>query len=222
MSCPESPDLIVTNVIAVILGILASYIASIVFSRRSYNNKPTIKVSDVLIKTSGKFKAGMVKGFIVKAVNLTKNDLLDIKIDLYGVKKDNDKGTMTSSFLLSSKEVHFWEKYDPNDKTAQYAWHIHLPINHDVYHDYKTIFVDFDYLYLNITARDSLHHSFAVVPMAYSSENIKDSNCHFMDKESLDYACNETANKNFEDSELQKKAPMNCPLTAHTSTHKAP
>lgn len=206
-------NFILTNVSGIILGALSSYIASVVFSRRSYNNKPIIKVSDVLIKTSGKFKAGMVKGFIVKAVNLTKNDLLDIKVDLSGVKKDNDKGTMTSSFSLSSKEIHFWEKYDPTDESAQYAWHIYLPIKNEVYHDYETIFTDFDFLYLTITARDSLHHSFTTVPCIFEKNDIKESNCHFMNKESLEYACNETGKKDFENSELQKKAPMNCPLT---------
>lgn len=199
--------------LSIVLGAGASYISSLVFARKNYNNKPVIKVSDVLIKTSGKFKAGKVKGFVVKAVNLTKNDLLDIKVDLLGVKKDNDRGTMTSSFGLSSKELHFWEKYDPKDESAQYAWHIYLPIHHEVYHDYETIFSDFDFLYLTITARDSLYQSFTTETRMFQRENIKEENCHFMNKESLDYACNDSVNKDFENTELQKKASI-CPLVS--------
>jgi len=190
-----------------LLGGIASYIASILYTKYSSSKKPIITVSDVLIETDSSFEhSPNMQGYLVKLVNMTPRELLDIKIELNGVKKFNDSGSMISSFSICDKEYHYWESHNNDPIESNYAWQVFLPMHKG--YDYKSIFKACDILYLTVTARDSYYNSFVVETKVYDIEKIKPSSCRFMTKDDTDYINDPKleAFAKFEQEELSKKA----------------
>jgi len=190
-----------------LIGGIASYIASIFFRKYSSSKKPILKVSDVLIETDSSFKhSGNMQGYLVKLVNMTPRELLDIKIELSGIKKFNDSGSMLSSFTVCNKEYYHWESHNPDPKESSYAWQVFLPMHQG--YNYKNLFEACDILYLTVTARDSYYNSFVVETKVYDKKKIKPSSCRFMNKDDIDYANDPKLEElaKFERDELTKKA----------------
>ena len=116
-------------VLSFLLGGMSSYIGSLIYIKYSSLKKPILKVSDVLIETDSSFAhSPNMQGYLVKLVNMTPRELLDIKIELNGIKKFNDSGSMISSFSVCSKEYYYWQSHDTHPDKSDYAWQVFLPI----------------------------------------------------------------------------------------------
>ena len=194
------------TLLSFLLGGASSYVASQMYRKYSSSKKPEIKISDVMIETSNTFKHADVQGYLVKVVNMTPRELLDVKIELNGVKALSDSGSMVSSFVVCSKEYYYWEKHNPDPNVSDYAWRVFLPM-HEGY-DYKTLFEECDFLQLTVTAKDSFYDSYAVAHRIYEKKDIRPSSCRFMFKDDMDCVKDPELEKiaKFEAEELAKKS----------------
>jgi hypothetical protein len=77
-----------SNLIAFIVGIFASFVASKVFQIYNNSNKPNIIISNDLIKKTTKENKEIVT---LKLLNKTKQDLCNVEVRLDGIKNMKKK-----------------------------------------------------------------------------------------------------------------------------------
>jgi len=114
-------DVMNSYVIAIILGTLSSFVASLVFLWFVSKLRPKIKISPFIsFKEDEKGKR-----YVFKLINMTSRPIINVRCRLNIVSpKAVPKGLIFNNIniRLEREEVFMIDKYDSNDKDANYAW----------------------------------------------------------------------------------------------------
>jgi len=102
------------------LGIIGSIIASKVFRKDSYSNKPILEISQCLIEKDDNNKLR------VKIINKTDNEIINVQFILYGTLVLDDEGKLKRLIELSKKEIPYISKFHKEDKDFDFAHQIEL------------------------------------------------------------------------------------------------
>jgi len=98
--------------ISFFVGIFASFIASKIFlNQNNKNNQPQIDISNSLIEAK---KLDNTKCIQFKLVNLTDQDLIDVEVNLFGIKNQspNKNIPIITNTEISKRSVAYISKLD--------------------------------------------------------------------------------------------------------------
>jgi hypothetical protein len=141
----------VNYIIAIIIGVLSSIVASLIFLLFLSSVKPKIIISEQIAKSKSS-KGELV--YKIKVINKTRRPIMDIRASLHIVTLTVIPGGSlreTKEILLKRSEIMGLEKFDKKDKEGNYAF------NFLTYEDIENIWDDtHSYLRFRIYAIDSL------------------------------------------------------------------
>lgn len=175
-------DLIETIIVSLITGAIASVVASYIFRVNTSKKIPVIKVSDKIIKSSTRKGNSLV----IKMVNETKRDVINIKTMIVGVKyRDPDVKKLKTTIALSERDVPYLAK-DENEEFGDNVMSLHLYSNDPEINIHDEI-MNHDELILFIRAEDPYNNAFAVIHKTFSLKNdLKDDSYTFHESRKLD------------------------------------
>ncbi len=113
---------------SVIIGIVASYIASKIFLyTNNKKHQPNLLISNQFICSA---RADGTLSLKVKLINKTDQDLTNIRIVLKGFENLSPDGSipLISLHHIASRELMYIKKFDSSDQKAEYAHQSHLYI----------------------------------------------------------------------------------------------
>lgn len=139
-------------ILAIIIGILSSFLASIIFLLFLTRVRPNIVISDKIAKSISSKTNNTV--YIIKVVNKTGRSIIDIKAELHlinlvimpgGILKNTQKITLKNSELMEIAKI------DLKDKEADLGDYRFI-----TYEDIEEIWDNNKFLRFKISAKDSL------------------------------------------------------------------
>jgi hypothetical protein len=146
VKCWHEGDKMINYILAVIIGVLASVIASTIFFLFLSRLKPKIVISDQIAK---KDLNGRI-AYRIKTINKTRSELLNIKARLDLVTPKADIGGMTRTIKkvpLKASEIMTMNKFNLKDKEVRYVFRF------TTYEDIESFLQDdFSYLRFRIYA----------------------------------------------------------------------
>ncbi|CAB9544854.1 hypothetical protein BROOK1789C_2001 [Bathymodiolus brooksi thiotrophic gill symbiont] len=134
---------------SVIIGIVASYIASKIFLyTNNKKHKPNILISDKFIMSERKDGTQSLK---IKLINKTDQDLVNIRIVVKGFENRSPSGSISLIRLhhIADRELMYIKKFDASDNNAEYAHQSHLYIKDE---DIQIECLKYQIIRLSITA----------------------------------------------------------------------
>lgn len=149
---------------SILIGITASYIASKIFLySNNKQNKPTILISDKLIRSQRKDGTQSLK---IKLINKTNQDLINICIRMEGFcnRSPNKSIPLISLYCLTSRKLMYIKKFDISDKKAEYAHLTHLYIENK---DIQVEASQYETIRLSITANCPYYNTSSIITKDY-------------------------------------------------------
>lgn len=139
-------------ILAIIIGVLSSAVASLIFLLFLNRIRPKIIISDQIAR--GKSTKGNII-YRIKVINKTSRSIMDIKATLHRVRTVVVPGgtiPKVKEIPLKRSEIMELPKFDPKDKEANYAYRFITYENIEEIWEHDTM----EYLRFRIYARDSL------------------------------------------------------------------
>lgn len=138
--------------LAIIIGVLSSFVASLIFLLFLTRVRPNIVISDQIAKSRSTKTGELV--YIIKIINKTKRPIIDIKVQLHLINLVVMPGGVirnTNKIALKSSEIMEISKFDLNDKMGNYAYRFIVNENIEKIGENSNSFLRF-----KISAKDSL------------------------------------------------------------------
>jgi hypothetical protein len=138
--------------LAIIIGVLSSFVASLLFLFFLTGVRPNIVISDQIAKSKSSTTGELV--YIIKVINKTKRPIIDIKAQLHLINLVVMPGGVirnTNKIELKTSEIMEISKFDFEDKMANYAYRFVVNENIEQKWDNSQSFLRF-----KISAKDSL------------------------------------------------------------------
>ena len=153
----------ISSIIAIFVGIFSSLIASVFFYLLLYRTRPKIEISDKIAKTpSG-------KSYVIKVINKSKRDAIDIKAELLLMKSVNVSNGIIwrrKKIPLNREYLFVLNKFSNNDQETNYAFR--FTTNEDI----EKLWNDENqYLFFQVYAKDELSGFGKVFSKKYYRKN---------------------------------------------------
>ncbi len=166
---------------SVIIGAVASVIASYIFRMQTAKKVPILEVGKDIIKG---YNPDGRKSIKIKIINKAANDIINIDVKLMGVNyKDPSEKELKITTALSERMV----PYIAKEEKKQFGDNVvilHLYSNNDS--DLHAQIDKFDDIMLFIKAEDPYNNAFGVIYKSYDKKSIKDNSYTFHDSRKLE------------------------------------
>lgn len=168
-------------IIPLIIGAIGSFIASYIFRANTSKQIPSILVGKDIIKSD----SGRENSLLIKIINKTKRDVINIQTMILGVKyRDPSEKKLKITTVLAERNIPYLAKNE-GIVFGDNVMSLHLyPINKNIsFHD---DILNYDELLLFVKAEDPYNNAFAVVHKNYNIvENVKGLEYTFHEDDSL-------------------------------------
>ncbi|MCT7614731.1 hypothetical protein [Aliarcobacter butzleri] len=168
-------------VLPLVVGAIGSIIASYIFRSNTSKQIPSILVGKDIIKSD----SGRENSLLIKIINKTKRDVINIQTMILGVKyRDPDEKKLKITTVLAERDIPYLAK-DDGVVFGDNVISLHLyPINKHI--SFHNDILNYDELLLFIKAEDPYNNAFAVVHKNYNLEkDVKGLEYTFHENDSL-------------------------------------
>ena len=188
---------------SIFTGVLASWIASIIFRIQTYNKKPDITICDYIIKSFNSMNFPILR---IKIINNSKTELADIKVKIYGINYNDAQKRHQIRNFIAQRELDFIPKFNKNDKNCNYVYQTALKSK-----NIHTEIENFEELLVVVKTIDYYNNTIGIEEKIFKKENIKNYEWQFVDCE-----CNATKRDDIKEIKYQEnnfnEIMENCPF----------